>query len=147
MKTLEERFLRKVVKTDTCWLWGGAKNNAGYGNMNVGGKYYNAHRISYQLFVGMIKKGLLVCHKCDNPTCVNPLHLFLGTPKENDADKIKKRRHMFGVKHPMSKLTEEQVLKIRKEEGSQQSISERYGVSRRLVGMIRNYKIWKHLKN
>lgn len=131
--------------TEECWLWLGAKNNAGYGNIRVNKKYTNAHRIAYQIYFGEIKKGLVVCHKCDNPSCVNPYHLFIGRPIDNDADKVKKNRHIYGMKHPLSKLTDKQVLKIRMESGSHQSIANRYNVSRRLIGMIKQGSIWKHL--
>ena len=146
-KTLDEQFWSKVIKGnfDECWLWNGARNKAGYGNINVNGEYTNAHRVSYLLHYGEITPKLYVCHTCDIPSCVNPKHLFLGTPRDNDRDKVGKKRHIFGVKHPLAKLTENEVFKIRLESGTHAEIAEKYNVSRRLVGMIKNKKIWKHI--
>lgn len=146
MKTLEQRFWSKVKKTKTCWLWVGARNKAGYGNLKVANKYVNAHRVSFEFKIGPIKKGNYVCHKCDNPSCVNPKHLFQGKPIENDRDKVKKGRQVRGVTHPNSKLTESQVILILKANGSHQNIANLFNVSRRLVGMIKNKKIWKHIQ-
>ncbi len=146
-KTLEERFWSKVDRRTKieCWVWRGAKNLAGYGNIKVEGKYTNAHRISYKIHFGEIKKGLVICHKCDNPTCVNPNHLFSGTPQENDDDKVRKNRSLKGIKHPLAKLNEQNVLEIRKSVGTHQSIADKYNVSRRLIGMVKQKTIWTHL--
>lgn len=144
----EQNFWSKVSKKDvsSCWLWVGAKNNAGYGNIKYEGKYLNAHRVSYILNKGPIPEGYYVCHTCDNPSCVNPDHLFVGTPQDNDDDKVRKGRQTKGEEHPISKLTEEDVLKIRTMKGSHSEIARKFKVSRRLIGMIKNKTIWKHLK-
>lgn len=90
---LEARFWNKVHRTDKCWIFLGAKDKAGYGRININKINRTAHRVSYELVFGKIKGNkMVVCHKCDNPPCVNPDHLFLGTYKDNTQDMIIKGR-------------------------------------------------------
>ena len=95
-----QSFFSKVNKTDHCWIWNAFKNPCGYGVISVKNKTYLAHRFSWMLKFGSIPKGLLICHHCDNPPCVNPDHLFIGTYKDNSDDRDKKERQCFGGKHP-----------------------------------------------
>ena len=90
--TYIERFNQKVKKTGTCWLWTGALNSKGYGSMSYNGKGTSAHRLSYILHKGEIPDGLIICHTCDTPKCVNPDHLWAGTPSENMKDMFAKDR-------------------------------------------------------
>lgn len=94
-RTLEERFWEKVDKTGDCWEWTGFKNRQGYGQFQVSTKNGQpAHRVSFELANGKIPDGMHVCHKCDNPPCVRPDHLFLGTPSDNMKDMVKKGRNI-----------------------------------------------------
>jgi HNH endonuclease len=94
-KTDERRFWTKVRKTKSCWIWTGSKTTAGYGVFDLesyGKNRIYAHRWSYKQYIGELKTGHFVCHKCDNPPCINPSHLFLGTPRDNVTDCINKGR-------------------------------------------------------
>lgn len=94
--TWPERFWEKVIKTDCCWMWLASKDPSGYGTILYLGKVHKAHRLSYQLKFGDFDSNLRVLHSCDNPSCVNPSHLFLGTQSDNMQDMVKKGRHGAG---------------------------------------------------
>lgn len=106
-ETVEQRFNKKYIINEqtNCWEWTAATNNIGYGmfRFNVN-KMRTAHRVSYELFNGPIPPGLVVCHTCDNPKCVNPDHLWVGTMKDNWDDMNNKGRFvqgMLGKKHAL----------------------------------------------
>lgn len=158
-QSTKRRLLSKInVDSNGCWYWLGTKNTSGYGNMGVGSRTDNsrstqkAHRVAYYIFAGVDPKGFDVCHKCDNPSCVNPDHLFLGTEKENVADMIAKGRHVFvsGEKHGNSKLTEEKVREakmLRKSGASYYKLAKRYGVYRETIRSAIIGKTWKCCNN
>lgn len=120
---MKERFESKILKTDSCWLWQGMVNSKGgnYGRFRIGKRMVLAHRASYEIFIGPIPVGKVVCHTCDNPSCVNPNHLWLGTQSQNIKDAVKKNRWIQGnvrgqykgEKHPNAKLSNTQVIQIK----------------------------------
>ncbi len=87
-----DRLMGKVSIGDSCWEWTGAKESAGYGRIKNAGRTMSAHRVSWELHNGPIPAGMLVCHRCDNPPCVRPSHLFLGTQADNAIDRERKSR-------------------------------------------------------
>ena len=141
-----------------CWNWTGTKIRKGYGKFFVNGKFRRAHRASYELHCGPIPDGMFVCHRCDNPACVNPDHLFLGTHAENMADMTAKGRNRLGSRgdanapfkrgadNPAAKLTQEDALAIRSAVGvTGVALAAKYGVSPRQIFRIRDGKKWAHL--
>jgi hypothetical protein len=129
----------KVDEISGCWNWTGAKRGD-YGCIHDGGPKRPVHRVSYEIHHGAIPNGLFVCHKCDNPICVNPAHLFLGTHDDNMADKVAKGRQS-------ATLSEADVIAIRAAEGfSLRELSNQYGVSRPQILRIRSGEKWTHLK-
>lgn len=144
-------FWNKVQKTDGCWIWRGSLHDWGYGHLRHGGKDFKAHRVAWALINGPIPEGMEVLHSCDNPPCVNPSHLFLGTQQDNIDDMMQKghytRHAAFGEANGSSKLTETQVSEILQAKGQTSSIlASKYAVSPSLIKQIRRREIWKSLK-
>lgn len=142
---LAERFAFYVQKGDGCWEWRGPKTSLGYGKLCFNYKYLGAHRVSWELHRGPIGAGLFLCHKCDNPGCVNPDHLFLGTQMDNMRDKIAKGRDLYGEKNTEAKLKECQVREILRDTRSLKEIAADYDVSGTMIGFIKNGRKWKHV--
>ena len=155
--SLETRFWDKVVKGESCWEWTATKNHKGYGRIYIG-KYPNnmpmveaAHRVAWTLFNGPIPATIQVLHKCDNRSCVNPNHLFLGTNADNNADMMKKgrNRHLRGSENGRAKLTEREVLSIRSRYSngniSLRSLAQEYGVNYTHISGIVHRRTWKHV--
>lgn len=141
------RLLPLIEKSDGCWGFRGMKTYAGYGRLYCWGGMQMAHRVSYVLHKGEIPAGLWVLHKCDNPPCTNPEHLFLGTPADNNQDKISKGRGVYGSDHHSAKVDAAKVKKIRADSRPYSEISKQYGVSKSQVSCIKNFKTWAHVAN
>jgi hypothetical protein len=133
-----------VDKSGECWVWTGTIEACGYGIR--GGR--RAHRWAWEVVNGPIPDGLKVCHRCDNPPCVNPGHLFLGTPAENSRDMVLKGRSGRGERNSQATLTPEIVLAIRaaRDSGAQYPrIAETFGVSKGTAHDIVNRRRWAHI--
>lgn len=160
MKQIDDRlvelFKLKFVEAgpDQCWEWLASKNELGYGTMsqrrNNQSTGWLAHRISYEHFIGSIPEGMLVCHTCDNPGCVNPAHFFLGSNADNIADRQAKGRGVVGEKGGNSKLTEAQAREIiaRYRAGeSTGTLGPEYGITHNSAWHIITGRTWPHLKD
>lgn len=149
---IKEHSHYKVNNKTGCWEWFRAKTK-GYGHFAIKGNFYLAHRFMWIINNGNIPDGLFVCHKCDNPCCINPDHLFLGTNIENLQDAINKGIKLGnskGEKNGRSKLTQNQILNIKHLlhcKVPTKRIAEKFGISQRHVQYISNNKTWKHLLN
>lgn len=138
------RELSTVCEYTGCWDWSGYIQSGGYGQVEIEGKLWLAHRASWTVHKGRIPWGLLVCHHCDNRACVNPNHLFLGTHEDNMHDAIRKGRHSGRLPDGacrlarVRKLTHDQVRAIRAAAGTHQAIADQFKVARSTVTEIRN---------
>lgn len=149
---VRKAFFDKVNKTNGCWLWTASRNGDGYGMMVFRGRGRGAHRVSWVLHYGEIPDGLRVLHKCDNPPCVNPEHLFLGTQLDNVRDCMAKNRDRKnprkGASHPNAKLTENDVWEIRRMLSHglmHKTIAQKFGLRRQSIGDIANGRNWASL--
>jgi hypothetical protein len=125
-----------------CWVWMGAVTNAGYGVCSNGKKTAQAHRVSYEAFVGEIPAGMIIAHTCDNSLCVNPNHLWLATHKQNSQDMVNKKRSANGEKCGKSKLTQEQVDFIKNSDLSTYKLGAMFNVSDTNIGYIKRGLTW-----
>lgn len=152
---LKRLFWKSAVKQDGCWSWIGAANKAGYGFIctsfdGKASKRILAHRLSWRIHKGIFDESLRVLHRCDNPQCCNPDHLFLGTQADNVADMDSKGRRgdVSGENHPKAIITEQQAMEIISllESGHQHiHIASRFGVKKHIVSDISAGRNWKHL--
>lgn len=135
-----------------CWVWRRSRNNYGYGTLRLAGRNVYAHRLAYALACGGIPTGQQVLHSCDNPPCINPDHLSLGSPKRNMSECVQRGRHnpppapRRGSQNPAAKLSDDDVKEIRKllSRGMpQREISERFGVSQSQVSNVNLWRNWR----
>ena len=155
-KYYERRFWNgvRIRKANQCWIWNRAVDDHGYGRTSDHlAKNKKASRKAWELKNGPIPKGMCVLHRCDNPPCCNPRHLFLGTKADNTRDMVMKGRagggSLPGIKNPCSKLTESQVLEIRKNfvpgYGNTAKLARKYGVSGTAIYQVVRKIKWKHI--
>jgi hypothetical protein len=161
-RTVRERFWRKVDKRGPlakcggrCWAWLGAKSEDGYGRFKRRHAYVRAHRYSWESNFGPVPEGLCVLHRCDNPSCVRPSHLFVGTNADNSRDMLRKGRHAHasfsGQTNPQALLTEEDVREIKRRcrphgTESTNEVAEYYGVSRTTIYDVIVGRTWGHVQ-
>lgn len=153
------RFWKHVRKSEGCWEWTGSQGRRGYGHFAYAGKCLRAHRVSWSLVNGPIPGGRVICHRCDNPRCVRPSHLFVGTTTDNMRDASRKGR-LFGQRpgdsdriacgehHHRAILTERSVREIRSRAAageSVQGLATEFGVSRATASRVVSLQTWKHV--
>jgi HNH endonuclease len=152
---LEERFWSKVERrsADECWPWKACarKKSEGYGAFWLNGRHQPASRVAWLLTCGLVSSEDEVCHRCDNPPCCNPKHLFIGSRQDNNADKVSKRRHAFGARVGTAKLTENNTAEIKRLKpsgvappGFIKSLAEKFDVSSRTIQSVWAGR-WTHL--
>lgn len=147
------RFFRSINfpgNDQECWKWNAYCNDYGYGIFNLDDKHIKAHRFIYECYNGPVPAGLFVCHKCDNPPCCNPEHLFLGTDQDNKQDMIQKNRQAFGTANGMSKLNDETIIEILEnirngKYTSLQQLCTVYSIAESPIRDMFNRKLWKHV--
>ena len=147
------KYLPDILNENDCWEWKGWLQKGGYGGLSYNGKILKAHRVSYEMYYAKPLEDLHCLHTCDNPSCINPLHLFAGTNLDNMRDKIQKNRcytgNQKGENNGASKLSKKQVLKIRElyKSGNYTTfkLGEMYNVNRSTISYIINNKTYKNL--
>jgi len=144
--SLAQRIDYYTDKTGDCWSWKGVKFPNGRAQLHWEGKTQSATRLIMRERVGRkLATNEFVCHSCDNRWCVNPDHLFVGTPKENSEDMVSKNRSCIGERNPISILTEQEVKRIKRSRLPQTTLARRYGVSKHAIWRIVHGKNWAHV--
>jgi hypothetical protein len=156
-KKFAERFWSHVNRDQNCWIWNGNKDRQGYGIVRARPRLYRAPRVAWVIANGLeIPEGMMVCHRCDNPSCVNPSHLFLGSNDENIHDKVGKNRQSHarntgskGEKHPRARLSEKDVMEIRAKYQpflvTAKMLAKEFDISEREIRSIIYRENWSHI--
>jgi hypothetical protein len=149
LKKFEDKFTRRGQRS--CWPWHATRTAKGYGRVNIQRTYFLAHRVAYVLYKGPIPDGVgfhgtCLLHRCDNPECVNPNHMFFGTVEENNNDMARKNRSAYGVRANTAKLDDEKVRAIRTSSATVASIARMYGVGWSCVHKIRERETWRRVE-
>jgi hypothetical protein len=148
-----DHFIREKIKQNItlnergCWVWNKGKSNSGYSKMTFKNRTMCGSRVSFMVFKGKISKNKVVCHTCDNPPCVNPDHLFLGTIRDNRTDCVVKNRHAKGSKIGISKLKEKDIPIIKKmyyNNLSQREIALLFNTSQTTISRVLLKQTWSH---
>ena len=150
-RPMEDRFFDKVIKKPGCWAWGGHINEHGYGRMlsSEPRTLILAHRASWVIHCGPIPSGLLVLHRCDNPGCTKPSHLYIGTQSDNMRDRALRTWRPIGEKHPRTHLKDSDIAKIRKlhrEGNPPKDIATVFCITRTAVYDITQRRCWSHIQ-
>jgi hypothetical protein len=140
-ETVALKHRMRRTRLDLCWEWSGSRLKSGYGEVTVKGKKYLAHRLAWFIFCKEDPKGLFVCHTCDNPSCCNPDHLFLGTAADNSADMVAKgrspRTSMPGEANPRAVISDQDVSLIRSSDLATKELAVKFGVTEHHIRGIR----------
>lgn len=152
--SLHDRIARRIDKglsSEQCWEWRGAlggkkSNGIGYGKFTVRGKQYDAHRVAWELHhERAIPVGMHILHACDNPLCVNPRHIEIGSNADNVADMVSKRRQTYGERNPQAILTDKAVREIRSSCASLTELANKYCVTTSTIRKVKSWRSWKHV--
>jgi len=144
-----ERFERKFVcnPETECWDWEGGVGANGYGGFWIDGRTDLAHRAAYTLYICRIPAGMFVCHRCDTRLCVNPAHLFIGTPTDNMSDRDSKGRQAKGTSFGRSKLNDAAVREILSSPLSDSALARQFAVTKGAINHVRHRRNWRHIED
>lgn len=156
LQRLKNRISSNVKRNGRCIEWQGTLSDNGYGRINVNGRHNRVHRVVYELYRQPIPEGMYICHRCDNPRCCNPDHLFAGTPRQNSRDMLRKGRHktfargeVSGERNPRALLTDDDVVNIREQYASSnvtlKQLAKQYGVHFDTISKVINRVTWSHV--
>jgi hypothetical protein len=134
-----------IQASDECWPWKEHLDKDGYAPFRIGSKRYKASRLVFYLKTGQDPGDLEACHKCNNPTCCNPEHIFAGTSSENRQQAVRERRGFVGELNGRAKITADDVLAIRASSQTNEKLAVKYGLHSSVISKIRRRDIWKHI--